>query len=172
MVNQQVLAGHWNELRGKLKEKWGKLTDDDLLSFNGNVDQLVGWLQQKTGETREAIEQFLGHVADEGVGFLGSARERAQETAGQVADEVRQGYEGVRQGYAEAGRMVQSRPGQSLAVAFGVGLLAGIGVTLLLRDRAHEANLARGRGNTEQFARSVLDALAGMLPESRTKNRS
>lgn len=41
MVNQQVLAGHWNELRGKLKEKWGKLTDDDLLSFNGNVDQLV-----------------------------------------------------------------------------------------------------------------------------------
>ena len=42
MVNQQVLTGKWNEVSGKLKEKWGKLSDDDLRGFNGNVEQLVG----------------------------------------------------------------------------------------------------------------------------------
>jgi uncharacterized protein YjbJ (UPF0337 family) len=172
MVNQQVLAGHWNELRGKLKEKWGKLSDDDLLSFNGNVDQLVGQIQQKTGETREAIERFLGQVADEGSDFLRAARDRMQETAGQVADEARQGYEGLRQGYAEAERVVQSRPGQSVAVAFGVGLIAGIGVTLLLRERARETTFVRGHSAAEQFGRQMLDLLASVLPESRTKNRS
>jgi uncharacterized protein YjbJ (UPF0337 family) len=171
MVNQQVLAGHWNELRGKLKEKWGKLTDDDLRSFNGNVDQLIGRIQQKTGESREAIEHFLSQIAEEGSDFVGAARERVQETASQVADEMRQGYQNLRQGYAEAEKIVQQRPGQSLAVAFGIGLLAGVGVTLLLRERASESTYTRGRAATEQFGRQLVDALANLLPESLTKNR-
>lgn len=49
MIDKQSLAGNWNQLRGKLKEKWGKLTDDDLRQFSGNVDQLVGRIQSKTG---------------------------------------------------------------------------------------------------------------------------
>ncbi len=167
MVNQQVLAGHWNELRGKLKEKWGKLTDDELRNFDGNVDQLIGRIQRKTGESREAIEHFLSQIADEGSDFLETARERVQEAAGQVADEVRQGYQGLREGYAEAGKMVQARPGQSLAVAFGIGLLAGVGVTLLLRERTPESTYAHGRGAAEQFGRQMLDALANLLPEKR-----
>ena len=63
MVNQQTLTGKWNEVRGKLKEKWGQLTDDDLRSFNGNVDQLVGRIQQRTGEARETVEEFLDQLA-------------------------------------------------------------------------------------------------------------
>jgi uncharacterized protein YjbJ (UPF0337 family) len=171
MVNQQVLAGHWNEVRGKLKEKWGKLTDDDLRTFNGNVDQLVGRIQQRTGETREAVERFLGEVADEGSNYISSARDRLQdvagqvrdriqEGAGQVADEMRQRYGDLREGYREAERIVQERPGQAMALAFGAGVLAGLGVALLLRDRD------RGRAATEQIGRNVLDALTSMLPES------
>ena len=59
MVNAQVLQGQWNQVRGELKKKWGQLTEDDLRFNNGNIDQLVGKIQQRTGEAREAIEQFL-----------------------------------------------------------------------------------------------------------------
>lgn len=170
MINQQELAGHWNEVRGKLKEKWGKLSDDDLRTFNGNVDQLIGRIQQKTGETREAVEHFLNQFSKEGSDLLENARERVQETAEHFADGMRQGYDGIRQGYAEAERVVQERPGQALAVAFGVGLLAGIGVTLLLRDSARPSMLEQGRGHSEHLGRYMRDMFAHMVPESLTKN--
>ena len=38
MINQQVLQGNWNELKGKIRSKWGQLTNDDLQNFDGNVD--------------------------------------------------------------------------------------------------------------------------------------
>jgi uncharacterized protein YjbJ (UPF0337 family) len=170
MINQQELAGHWNEVRGKLKEKWDKLTDDDLRTFNGNVDQLIGRIQHKTGETREAIEYFLGQFSKESSAVLEAARERVQETAEHFADGMRQGYDGIRQGYAEAERVVQERPGQALAVAFGVGLLAGIGVTLLLRDSARHSMLEQSRGQGEHIGRYMRDMFAHMMPESLTKN--
>ena len=54
MINQQTLLGNWNEIKGKLRSNWGSLTDDDLTIIDGNVDQLVGAIQRKTGEdTRE-----------------------------------------------------------------------------------------------------------------------
>jgi len=164
MVNQQVIAGQWNELTGKLKEKWGALTDDDLRHFNGNVDQLVGRIQRRTGETREAIEAFLSDVAEGSSGIASQLGGKVQEGAAHVADAARQGYESLRQGYAEAERTVQQRPGQSLAVAFGLGVLTGVGAVLLLRDRPSESTLGRGRAATEQFGRQMLDALAAMLP--------
>lgn len=145
MISQQILAGNWNEVRGRLKEKWGKLTDDDLRVFNGNVDQLIGRIQQKTGETREIIEEYLDELAEEGSDLLGAAREKMEETASHVADGVRQGYEGFKQGLSEAERVVAERPGQSLAVAFGVGLVAGVGLSLILRDRPRETAMAHGR---------------------------
>ena len=79
MVNQQVLAGKWNEVSGKIKEKWGKLSDDDLRTFNGNVDQLVGQIQRKTGETRQVIEEFLGEVADETSAAAAALRDKVHE---------------------------------------------------------------------------------------------
>src|SRR3954463_12592229 len=59
MVNQQTLQGNWNEIKGKLRNKWGQLTNDDLQSAQGNIDQLVGLIQRKTGEARNSIEKFL-----------------------------------------------------------------------------------------------------------------
>jgi len=50
MINEQVLQGNWNEIKGKIRSKWGQLTNDDLQSFDGNVDRLVGLIQRKTGE--------------------------------------------------------------------------------------------------------------------------
>ena len=53
MVNTQKLQGSWNTLRGKIKDKWSNLTDDDLQFASGNIDQLVGKIQHKTGEARD-----------------------------------------------------------------------------------------------------------------------
>jgi uncharacterized protein YjbJ (UPF0337 family) len=167
MVNQQVLAGKWNEISGKLKEKWGELIDDDLRAFNGNVDQLVGTIQRKTGESRAAIEGFLGEIAEGSSQAASHLRDKAQEGATQFAQAAREGYDALRQGYAEAESMVQQRPGQSLAVAFGLGLLAGVGVALLLRQRRSETEsaMSRSRAAAEHFGRHVLDTLASMMPQ-------
>ena len=172
MINQQVLGGTWRELSGRLKAKWGQLTDDDLRTFSGNAEQLVGWIQQKTGETREAVERFLDQLADEGSGVFSGIRDKVEETAGQAADSARESYEALRQGYTEAEKVVQHRPGQTIAIAFGLGLLGGLGVALLLRGQNHESRLSQGRAAAGHLRRQMLDALAEIIPDSLTrKNR-
>jgi uncharacterized protein YjbJ (UPF0337 family) len=53
------LKGNWNILKGKLKEKYGELTDDDLTYVEGQEDQLVGNIQKRTGEAEENIKRLL-----------------------------------------------------------------------------------------------------------------
>ena len=64
-MNKDILAGKWKEMRGQIKEWWGKLTDDDLDQAGGNVDQIVGLIQQKYGYTRQrAEEEFNRRIKD------------------------------------------------------------------------------------------------------------
>ena len=56
-MNKDIFEGKWKEMRGQVKEWWGKLTDDELDQANGNAEQIVGLLQQKYGYTREAAEK-------------------------------------------------------------------------------------------------------------------
>jgi uncharacterized protein YjbJ (UPF0337 family) len=49
------IKGNWNELKGKMKQKYGQLTDDDLKYAEGKEDELVGKLQKKLGKTREEV---------------------------------------------------------------------------------------------------------------------
>jgi uncharacterized protein YjbJ (UPF0337 family) len=58
-MNKLEMKGNWNITKGRLKQKWGNLTDDDLDVASGNVDELVGRIQKRTGERREAIERAL-----------------------------------------------------------------------------------------------------------------
>ena len=53
------IKGDWNMTKGKLKEKWAKLTDSDLLYAEGKQDELIGRIQKRTGETREAVEKAV-----------------------------------------------------------------------------------------------------------------
>jgi uncharacterized protein YjbJ (UPF0337 family) len=53
------IKGDWNITKGKLKEKWGALTDNDLQYAEGKQDELVGRIQKRTGETREAVEKAV-----------------------------------------------------------------------------------------------------------------
>ena len=58
-MNKNSLRGDWNMIKGKVKQKWGKLTDDDLMEINGQRDQLVGKLQKRYGLAKERAEKEL-----------------------------------------------------------------------------------------------------------------
>ena len=139
MFDHQTLQGNWNEIKGKLRSKWGELTDDDLQVFNGNLEQLVGTIQRKTGEARECIEQFFEQFSSNGASAIGRAGETVRAYAQQAAETVqetsKQAAESVREGYAEVEDMVRKRPAESLAACFGVGVITGVVVGLLLRWR-------------------------------------
>jgi len=53
------IKGDWNITKGKLKQKWAKLTDSDLQFAEGKSEELIGRIQKRTGETREAVEKAL-----------------------------------------------------------------------------------------------------------------
>ena len=53
-MNQDRIQGRWKQLKGKLKEQWGRLTDDDLDVIAGRRDQLLGRIQQRHGLARDA----------------------------------------------------------------------------------------------------------------------
>jgi uncharacterized protein YjbJ (UPF0337 family) len=139
MTSQQTLQGNWHEIKGKLRSKWGSLTDDDLTMFNGNVEQLVGAIQRKTGEARESIEQFFEQLTSEGAAAISRAGESVRSRAQRVADSVQQTSQkaaaSMREGYADVEAVVRQRPAESLAVCFGVGVITGVVVTLLWRWR-------------------------------------
>jgi len=49
------MKGNWNEVKGKLKQKYGQLTDDDLMFADGKEDELLGRLQKKLGRTKDEL---------------------------------------------------------------------------------------------------------------------
>jgi len=58
-MNTLQFKGNWNVAKGKLKQKWAKLTDDDLQYVEGKEDELIGRIQKRTGATRDAVEKAL-----------------------------------------------------------------------------------------------------------------
>lgn len=63
-MNWDQIQGQWQQAKGKLREKWGKLTDDDLDVIAGKRDQLVGLLQKRYGAAREEIERQISQFED------------------------------------------------------------------------------------------------------------
>jgi uncharacterized protein YjbJ (UPF0337 family) len=58
-MNTLEIKGDWNITKGKLKQKWAKLTDDDLQFAEGKVEEVFGRIQKRTGESREAVEKAV-----------------------------------------------------------------------------------------------------------------
>ena len=56
--------GKWNELRGRAKQEWADLTDDDLLYEEGKEDELYGKIQQKTGKAKDEIRDWFNQQLD------------------------------------------------------------------------------------------------------------
>lgn len=58
-MNQDLLEGKWHQFKGKIKEKWGKLTDDDLAKINGKKESFLGYLQSRYGYAKDHAEKEL-----------------------------------------------------------------------------------------------------------------
>ncbi|HEY4988708.1 MAG TPA: CsbD family protein [Opitutaceae bacterium] len=58
-MNSEIIQGNWDIAKGKLKQKYSKLTDNDLRFVDGKEDELIGRLEKVTGEAREELEKFL-----------------------------------------------------------------------------------------------------------------
>jgi uncharacterized protein YjbJ (UPF0337 family) len=56
-MNQDRIAGQWKQLSGKIKEKWGKLTDDDLRQAEGNSEYLTGKVQERYGIAKDIAQK-------------------------------------------------------------------------------------------------------------------
>lgn len=63
-MNADILRGKWNKIKGRAKQKWGKLTDDDLDRVDGSKDELVGVIQERYGKSRDAAEKEVEEWSD------------------------------------------------------------------------------------------------------------
>lgn len=63
-MNEEQLKGKWKQFRGKVREQWGRLTDDDLDVISGQRDQLIGKLQERYGMAKEEAEHQLRAFLD------------------------------------------------------------------------------------------------------------
>ncbi len=129
MVTREELKGHWNEVTGRLKEHWGQLTDDDLMRAEGSAEQLVGVVQRKTGATRREVEQFLSNVLGPDNPWASQVAEAAQRYADEAKHYLQQN---ARRMVSQTGdysakvaETVRTKPTESLAIAFGLGIAAG-----------------------------------------------
>ena len=62
---QEILLGKWHELKGKVKQKWGKLTDDEVAQMSGRMEELAGILQQRYGYDKGRAEKEINKWLDE-----------------------------------------------------------------------------------------------------------
>lgn len=138
-INQQTLSGSWNELKGRVRQEWGEISNDELEAAKGSVDRVVGLIQRKSGEGREAVMRFIEEATAQGASGVSAATSSAQEYAEDVAEAVQQAAQSasrsLRDGYAETERLVQTRPAESMAACFGLGLITGVVACLALRGR-------------------------------------
>ncbi|GAB5443374.1 MAG: hypothetical protein Fues2KO_37230 [Fuerstiella sp.] len=140
MINQQELTGNWNQIKGRIREKWSSISNDDLAGVKGDVDRLVGRIQEKTGESREKIESFLDRTLESGSAGISEAAEHirtyAEDLSHATQEQLANAQDAMANGLKTATDTVRRRPAESAAVCFGVGLIAGAALSLILKNRS------------------------------------
>jgi uncharacterized protein YjbJ (UPF0337 family) len=64
-MNADILRGKWTQIKGDVRKKWGKLTDDDLTQIEGESEKMIGKLQERYGYRREQAEKELNEFLNE-----------------------------------------------------------------------------------------------------------
>src|ERR1700677_2762655 len=99
-MNWDTVKGEWKQFKGKVKEQWGKLTDDDLNRIQGRRDQLAGAIEKRYGIEKDeaekqvmAFEQNCGHCHEEGDRMESESRVRESGDRMESESRVRESHE-------------------------------------------------------------------------------
>lgn len=139
MMTKEEMQGSWEKLVGSIQEKYSQVSGDELQAVKGNINQLIGLLHRKTGQSREEVERFIESATGSAAGTFSRFAETATDFASHAQQSMREGYDRLigssTEGYESARRVVRQSPAESLAVAFGVGIVAGLFVGASLFGR-------------------------------------
>ncbi len=141
MITRDQLLGNWNSVVGSIKEKFGEFTKDELARVEGNFEQLVGLVQRKTGQSQEQISSFISECCESAGTTYNQVANRASHYADAAGEIIRDNYDRVateaQKGMDYTARNISRRPLESLAIAVGSGILAGIvlGISMTSRRR-------------------------------------
>ena len=137
-MNRDQFEGNWKKIKGKVKEKWGKFTDDDVQSMNGKYDQFVGHLQEKYGYEKERAEKEISSWKGMDEFKEGSKSDFDEETRSNLRDREGLGRKDTRSGPAGERRTNEPRREQDRSEDLG------------RRDESDEDK--RDRGNRRKSA--------------------
>lgn len=100
-MNSDILGGKWNELKGKIKETFGRLTDDDMLQIQGSHERIVGALQERYGYGKEQTQQEWENFARQHVVTAEDTYGEMKDTAKSVANDAANGAAKIAKGIAD-----------------------------------------------------------------------
>jgi uncharacterized protein YjbJ (UPF0337 family) len=139
MLSRTELMGNWNGIVGSIREKFGEFTNDELAKVEGNYEQLVSLIQRKSGQTQESIASFLSDCSESASTTYGQVANRTAQYADAAGEMIRDNYDRVSQeakkGIAYTAKSVGRRPLESIALAVGSGIIAGVVLGLAMSNR-------------------------------------
>lgn len=118
---KDIFKGHWLELKGQIKNHWGKFTDDEIAQMEGSSEALVGGLVRKYGYAKEQAEREVKSFLQDYT-FSGKAEK--------IFDDVK---EQVKEHSKEARVAVEGYVKKNPFTAIGTAFLVGVGIAFLLR---------------------------------------
>lgn len=139
MVTKDELTGNWNSIVGSLKEKFGEFTKDELMRVEGNCEQLTGLVQRKSGQSKDQIASFISECCESAGRTYSQVANRTSQYADAAGEVIRDNYDYVtreaKKGFDYTAQSVGRRPLESLALAVGYGILAGVVLGLSMSSR-------------------------------------
>lgn len=126
-MNWDQVEGNWKQMSGKIRERWGRLTDDEVERAKGSEDQLVGTVQAKYGLTKEKAREQVNEFLSDSSGYMSQVKDKVQEKVHDAKDYLQN------RDYSEmAGdlkTLISRYPVQSLVIGIGLGYLLGRGMS-------------------------------------------
>lgn len=139
MVSSNELMGNWNRIVESLRAKFGNFTRDELARVEGNFEELVNLVQRKSGQSKEQIASFVSDCCESAGTTYGQVANRASHYVDAAGEVIRDNYDRVsseaKKGLNYTVQSVGRRPLESLALAVGSGIIAGVLLGLSMSNR-------------------------------------